>query len=61
MERCPICGSYMNSSVQKIFGGARIVWFCHCGYSTEEMDNRITYSNHTEPIRKISGGIGTWT
>ena len=36
MNRCPICGRYMSSYMEYIFGGARCVWTCECGYSTKD-------------------------
>lgn len=59
MCRCPKCGRYMNSYMEYIFGGARLVWTCSCGYSTRKCntvvsdrsfvvkDNKVVTTNHT--------------
>lgn len=36
MNKCPECGRYMSSYMEYIFGGARIIWICECGYSTKD-------------------------
>lgn len=48
MNKCPKCGLYMSSHMEYIFGGARMVWVCPCGYSTKQSDARMIYSNRTE-------------
>lgn len=61
MKRCPRCGNYMSSYLESIFGSARTVWSCPCGYFekiepttadivTRNMDlSRVT--NRTEVTR----------
>lgn len=48
MNKCPKCGLYMTSHMKYIFGGARMIWTCSCGYSTEQCDTGMTYSDRTE-------------
>lgn len=48
MEKCPKCGLYMASHMKYIFGGAKVVWTCVCGYSTERCETGIVYSDRTE-------------
>ena len=59
MNRCPNCGRYMSSYMEYIFGGARLIWICECGYSNKNesssldnrtyiaKDNGFTTTNHT--------------
>lgn len=48
MNKCPKCGLYMVGHMEYIFGGARMVWMCPCGYSTKQSDTGMSYSNKTE-------------
>lgn len=48
MNKCPKCGLYMTSHMKYIFGGARLVWTCSCGYSTEQCDTGMTYSDRNK-------------
>lgn len=57
MNKCPNCGLYMTSHRKYIFGGARIVWTCLCGYSTERCDSGMTYSDRTETTGGMDKGI----
>lgn len=47
MKKCPKCGKYMTSHIKVIFGGARVVWSCPCGYSTECCETGMSYSDRT--------------
>lgn len=54
MQKCPKCGSYMLGHMEYIFGGARMVWICPCGYSTKQSETEMTYNNRTENTRGIT-------
>lgn len=50
MERCPNCGNYMSSHLEKTWDGAMIIWSCVCGY-TNKKDMQTTYSNKTNMLK----------
>lgn len=45
MRRCPRCGRYMFNHTVQIFGGAKLVYNCVCGYSTEEQSTSMYWSD----------------
>lgn len=53
MNRCPYCGRYMQSHIERAYDGGRVIWTCPCGYSnrndTSIMDNKITYKPGSMP------------
>ena len=53
---CPRCGLYMSNYLEYIFGGARIIYNCPCGYSTKEDGSGVYCDNktHTIDMKSIS-------
>ena len=45
MNKCPKCGRYMISHMEYLFGGARCVWTCICGYSIKECTSGMSIDN----------------
>ncbi len=47
MRQCPRCGRYMDNHMISIFGGAKLVYNCVCGYISEEQNSGMYWSDST--------------
>lgn len=54
MNKCPKCGLHMSGHMEYIFGGARMVWVCPCGYSTSKSDTGMIYDDRTVKTGGVS-------